>query len=559
MRRIFALFIAAVLLCGCTALPPEATNPSPIAGGEAVGTRGNLWYLPNAAVEAQQVTQLLGTPDGLLLCGGGAELTLILLSEAELTPVTQTTLEASEGAYVQCLENGIGIADPENGTVTILNFQLETVEQYRMEAAEAAWLLSLDGGTLYSISTQDGITARGLRNEETTLLVDAGCLLSMYALTEDTATLVRLGEDLREYWYELDLRNGGLTAASASAAIVAGWKLQPLTDGRYLYRSGRSMNIYGSDGSFLSTCRLDGSEENAAGYELVWSERWQVYFFIDHYEGTGRLMLWDPSVAANGKDIALTLEDAAAEDTLPQELYDRAAELSRRFGVDLRIADQCQLDYGTFQSRSFDEVQRVEAALDIVEQALSRYPEGYLDQLRYGGIQRVRIELVADLKPDADADVSSTAEAFSRDRTFEYLVVLDGDALNETNIHHELSHIADKRVLLNAAVREDALFSAEAWMELQPEGFAYADSYTDVSADVKAFYGSGYFARNYACVSASEDKATMMECAIMGRSDIYNANPHLMPKLEYYCACIRDSFDTAGWPEVTPWEQLLAK
>lgn len=26
---------------------------------------------------------------------------------------------------------------------------------------------------------------------------------------------------------------------------------------------------------------------------------------------------------------------------------------------------------------------------------------------------------------------------------------------------------------------------------------------------------------------------------------------------EFYAACIRDSFDTTGWPEQLPWERLL--
>ena len=268
-------------------------------------------------------------------------------------------------------------------------------------------------------------------------------------------------------------------------------------------------------------------------------------------------MLWCPSAQERGSDVTLALSPLPTGEVLPRELYDRAAELSSRFCVEIRIADQCQLDYNTFQSVSYDDPEKVEKALDILELALARYPEGYLDQLKYSGIQRIRIEVVGSLKPESDADVSKTAEAFSREGSTEYLLVLDGDALNETNIHHELSHIADKRILLNSVLRKDAVFSDEAWMALQPEGFAYADSYTDISADVEEFYGSGYFARNYACVSASEDKATMMETAIMARTDIYDKNPHLLPKLEYSCACIRDSFDTTGWPEVAPWEQLL--
>ena len=31
----------------------------------------------------------------------------------------------------------------------------------------------------------------------------------------------------------------------------------------------------------------------------------------------------------------------------------------------------------------------------------------------------------------------------------------------------------------------------------------------------------------------------------------------LTKKLDYYSRCIRDAFDTEGWPAVTIWEQYL--
>ena len=48
-----------------------------------------------------------------------------------------------------------------------------------------------------------------------------------------------------------------------------------------------------------------------------------------------------------------------------------------------------------------------------------------------------------------------------------------------------------------------------------------------------------------------------MEKAMMLERAVFDANPGLMSKLRYYCACIRDSFDTTGWPEKAPWEMLL--
>lgn len=94
-------------------------------------------------------------------------------------------------------------------------------------------------------------------------------------------------------------------------------------------------------------------------------------------------------------------------------------------------------------------------------------------------------------------------------------------------------------------------------MALQPEGFAYAGSYNKIPDSVKKYYDSGYFVQDYACVSAGEDRATMLEKAMLEERAVFAENPGLIPKLRWYCGCIRDSFDTTHWPEATAWEQLL--
>ena len=44
---------------------------------------------------------------------------------------------------------------------------------------------------------------------------------------------------------------------------------------------------------------------------------------------------------------------------------------------------------------------------------------------------------------------------------------------------------------------------------------------------------------------------------MIGASWSFSQRPNLIPKLEYYGKCIRDTFDTTGWPAQTLWEQTL--
>jgi hypothetical protein len=44
---------------------------------------------------------------------------------------------------------------------------------------------------------------------------------------------------------------------------------------------------------------------------------------------------------------------------------------------------------------------------------------------------------------------------------------------------------------------------------------------------------------------------------IMSDETALQENPGMAEKMRYYAACIRDCFDTEGWPETTLWEQGL--
>ena len=110
-----------------------------------------------------------------------------------------------------------------------------------------------------------------------------------------------------------------------------------------------------------------------------------------------------------------------------------------------------------------------------------------------------------------------------------------------------------KRLEWDASLRPQALFSEEAWLALQPEGFRYADSYTDMPDSIRAYEDSGYFINSYAMTFPTEDRATLMS-VIMSDKTVPEENPGMAEKMRYYAACIRDCFDTEGWPESTLWE-----
>ena len=94
-------------------------------------------------------------------------------------------------------------------------------------------------------------------------------------------------------------------------------------------------------------------------------------------------------------------------------------------------------------------------------------------------------------------------------------------------------------------------------MSLQPEGFHYATSYTEIPGELLPFMESGYFITDYALTYPTEDRALLMESAMNQYTWDFEPESGTRRKLQYYADCIRDCFDTEGWPETALWEQVL--
>ena len=138
-----------------------------------------------------------------------------------------------------------------------------------------------------------------------------------------------------------------------------------------------------------------------------------------------------------------------------------------------------------------------------------------------------------------------------------YVMVLDGFLLQPQTLFHEFSHIIDARLEWDSMIRENALYSEEAWLVLQPEGFHYAMTYNEVPEELLHFMETGYFITEYALTYPTEDRAKLMEAAMNNFTWDFEPGSGTRTKLQYYADCIRGCFDTEGWPERTLWEQVL--
>ena len=582
---------------------PEKPSTALMDSAVKIGELGNLSYFPNFEIEEMTAQEMRLFGNALLLWsnkigddGCRTEFKLISLESGEL--LGKLSITSSGFVTVRTCKDRIGVCDPGLGIVYILDGALGEIETYSPGTSGDYWYLSDNLKTLYQIDWQKGVFAKDLATGTTdSVLINAA---NIYVRNQTGNYVVLSYIDLnsqRTVCRALNLQTGILERLPVDFDVISAkftdnvWLIGDsaqwgtyyvISDGQRkttewlenrfdlllprgqlmtVDRTGYVMSLYDTDGSFISRCEIPEDRAIYIGTDLVWSDVWNGYFFIGVQEDqTVRLMFWDVQKAVAGEDFPLLDETEKGGVSADAALYDRAKKISDRFGVEIRISDQCTFEYGLFSAYEVNDSGYVTQALDMLEEALSKYPGGYFEQLKYDNIQAIIFELIGGLHPKDNSVYEGTYAGITLKQFNCYIVALDAYTICENNVYHEVTHITDDRLAWDAKLREGALFSEDSWKKLLPEGFEYAETYKDLSgSSIWEYVNSGYFVNDYACRYATEDRATMMEIAMMEYSYIYKINPRLGDKLAYYSKCIRDCFNTDGWPEITAWEKILVK
>lgn len=614
------LWLAAFSACAGPETPPaesappvetmESAPPAPSAPAEILNVRepldnmGVLWRIPNAYIEAGLQQHIAAFGGGLLVWGsasgadGAPVLRLALLSWTDGSLLHETELSDMENPEVTLCENRIAVNDWASGRVVWLSGELQTEQTVETGAEYCAVCPDKTGEALYVFARDGGVRVLAGAGE-TTLLPEA---LRLYPGERcgDAVTVTYVdAQTLRNAAAAVDLAAGTVAQPPFSGAFYGAersggvWLARAAGDGGWLVSDqdgtvftfasegqhasllaesarilsasygaeGTKFTLYSAEGAFLSACELPISGVGLV-CDPLWLEEENGYLFIVTDEtGSDQLFFWDLSAAVQGEDLHFApVEPLPTHGTAVSEvLYDRAAELSERFGIRICIADLTEEEYINFTAAR-ETRERISAALDVTERALSAYPEGFFFQLPHGGIHSIELHLTGALtKRDAGESGFTSFDGYMEQQEGKTVMAVDisGEIISEDTFHHEIMHLIDDKLTFHAWLNEDALWSEEGWAALNPAGFAYADSYNDLPANFYSDGFDGWFTEFYSRTFPREDRATVMEYAIMGEEWMFSGMPGRLAKLEYLCACIRDGFDTTGWPEMTVWEETL--
>ena len=584
-----------------------------------IGKEGTLFYIQNENVEmgfSQNIELFNGAFlmygfDGEMTEEGGdnRDFSLKIINPTTGEIITSASFSGKELPNIQICEDSIAINDWANGQILILDEKLQESHRYQVPCEYNSLYLSSDAQRAYVFKPDEGLEVTELASGEVKILLDQTVSLYTSDICGNVVTFSYIDKKTQlEQYGSIDLDTEKITDFPFAGSFYSInhvndiWMATKFGDEERVYMGNdESVNVfeygdefysvvrypengnllsvlhdeegvsemilYDINGKFLSKCTntLRGASLQS---DLIWSEVDNGYFFVMcDSDGKDKLMFWDMSVSVSGENISLKpLESESLEtNAVSTELYEKAKELGNKYGIQIRIAEQMEADYNDYKVEKILDEYQIKQALEIVERALNLYPEGFFRQLLYGSIREIELHLsgaVTNLEiPDGEVNGFTSYSGFVQTRGERAVIVTDIKEIGslESYLHHEIFHLIDDKLTFDAGIRPDAMYSEEKWMRLNPEGFKYAGSTFELPEELLSREYDEWFVDLYSKTFPREDRARIMEYAMIGMDAMFVAAPYRQEKLKYLNDCIRDAFDTTGWPERTVAEETLEK
>ena len=615
-----ALILAVlVLLCSCAAQPePAATTPPtetvPVTEPVSIyDAASEIEQETGGAIKAYP----LNLNDAVGIMPMGSDFLLFSGEETALTKFSGEMLCISAAATLNCSvspsdpavqvsETGITYYDSLENDLVFLDAQLNEVKRVDMpDNICGAPALSADQKKLY-YCTSDALrctdletkldrfvrqmefsyqTLTALHCDDTIIVCDIkdenGRKQQLYISTETGQLLYEADNDLalqtngasyfaqhRDGSYEELLIGDSEQGPTLLTPHTYGSEVFPLLEngGVALVTKDNARNAMQLDyydlrsGRRTSSITLHGQEDArgfyaAADAQKVWFLRYDPQYACD------ALYCWDVSKT----EIPDSRNCFSARYTADNPDYDGlflcreiADELSAKYGVQVLLWN----DATTYQPWDYTlipeyQVPVIREKLRELEEFLSMYPEGFLQKCAEKTTSgRIQICLVRSILGN-EAVEGSLNEAvglqyWDQNRNT-YLCLSVKQAQFSQNACHEMSHIIDSRVLTLCRAYDD-------WNKLNPSGFQYDNGYTANQARDNHQWTQGAdraFIDTYSMSYPKEDRARIMEYAMMEGNEAVFESQTMQKKLRQLCLGIREAFDLKKSAEVFRWEQYL--
>ena len=582
-RAILLWLLTAVLLCGCgrqpdTSFPTDTPITAiPTAPPEGfyqadspleIQTKGAVRVYP---LEGLDCTGIAAMEDGILLFSPTEKGTLLTkLAGEELSPAA--AVEVSSLASLLVNQEGVSFFAGES--LVLLDEDLREITTITPPAEMTGTpILTSDRKTMYYCAGSDlcifeldtGIS-RVLRQHSEELTLEAiqmdgtlvqcrdadGSTLFFSAetgqLVEETGIDLLLETNGNHYLAALGQKDGALVFGSTASPVQmlqaqAGCILLPESFA-VLEQSSEMLHYYDlSSGLRTSSLPLDGLIAAADGGKgIVW---------LLTEEGT--LYRWDTNAYPSGDTTVYTATyftrsnpDLAGI----SECQELARQIGEHHGVEILVWEDA-LEAAPWDYRVVEEYQVpvLEQQLQLLDQRLANFPEGFFTQLP----EQLTICLVRSLEGYSGLETVETASGVQYWEEDHPYIALSTQTATEGGLYHELCHVFDTRIIGQTNAYDQ-------WEELNPSGFRY-----DYDYETNATRNAGEYLRDaercfidtYSMSFPKEDRARVLEYAMTPGNEHYFQSEVMQAKLRQICLGIREAFGLKKSPDVFLWEQYL--
>ena len=605
MKHLLAILLACLLLCGCAqtesgqeTLPGE--NDLSLSGEEGL-------YDPDSPLEratggALRVYPLkMDTVRGIRSFGSD----ILLFSGEETTTLTRLTGEnlavaqrISLGFYLDpgspALQIGgdrISYYDPVSGETVVLDPALTVVNRIVLPEDISGYpILTSDRTTLYYCTAKavkawdlesgirrtvkemalEGQSVTGIVMEDTILQCSAG-EKTLY-LSAETGQLVRQTDFPARTVSREDRFRSVLTLGLTDRYVFGTAREQalllPAFDGEcvFLPEKEAAVEVHMSGSDVLQMDYYDLSsglrkssltlETGELPEDLTVHHQNVCILIYDSTYGCHVLLQWDPEASAIRDDKVYKSAYSTREHPDEAELalcQAYADQIGSRHGIQILVgpdaADTQPWDY-TLEAEYLPGVLWRE--LELLEQRLDAYPEGMLADTAspFDGLTLCLVRSIRGIS-DTESIASATGVQFLEGGQA-YVAICVGTYARQA-LYHELFHVMETHIF-NESIAFDR------WDSLNPSGFDYDYDFAANALRDSGIYLVGEnraFVDTYSMSFPKEDRARIMENAMLPGREALFASPILQAKLNAICLGIREAYGLKKSPETYLWEQYL--
>ncbi len=317
------------------------------------------------------------------------------------------------------------------------------------------------------------------------------------------------------------------------------------------------MGVYSLDtGKCLGSVTLDGVQRIGCAVEDPAEEA--LWFAAEDSGGEQDVLCrWDFG-ASGGQDETLRVGKRYSAGERDEDgilrCRELASQIGSKYGVDIRLADEVTVAQNYTFTLEY-QVEAFEKALEDLDRAMAKFPEGFFRTMAKVTKDRtLHIGLIRAYRADTlNAQVMNDGLQYWIGGNA-YIALSVGDNV-EADFYNELSHAVDTYVY-SYSIHYDF------WNDCNPEGFVYDESYDLYTTHEGSPYlqdENRAFIDAFSMTFSHEDRARVMEYALMDGNEAYFQSDIMQAKLRQLCLGLRQAFGWKKYEGTFIWEQYLVE